>query len=294
MTTNRSIPKDAITIAAPDSSAVAYLEVTATGKCFAKGFSGKRAKADFYYSFKSEAVAREYIARHAESVKARESRRVERRAEVNAAKCLTPLAVWEKARTTGSIAAADAAVCLRAALGRAFPGVKFSVRSDSGLRVSWVDGPKAKDVEAIACKYSFQGFDGMVDCRFYKHRWLSQDGTMSNAFNPNTASCYPGVTAENKDDNATIGDPHAPDAVLVKYGPDFVFCSRGISDAEKERLTRNVCAKYGIEVPALSEPHALERFINSTLVQCERAVGGGEYLAQLVYRASTGAEGMGV
>jgi|GEM_PF-1365614 len=280
-TLDRSIPQNAVTIAAPDSSAVAYLENTA-GKWFAKGYSGKRGKADFYYSFRTEAAAREYIARHADAVKSREASRVERKAQITAGKCLTPLAVWEKARTTRQISSPDAAVCLRAALGRAFPGVKFSVRSDSGLRVSWVDGPKVKDVEAVAGKYSFQGFDGMVDCRYQKRRWLAQDGSMSNAHNPNFASCYPGVTAENKDDGATIGDPHAPDAVLVEYGPDFVFCNRHLSDAEEERLTRFVCDRYGIEVPSLAEPHALQRFINSTIVP-----GSGEYLSQLVYRAST-------
>ena len=41
MTQNRSIPQNAITIAAPDSSAVAYLESIA-GKFHAKGYRGKR------------------------------------------------------------------------------------------------------------------------------------------------------------------------------------------------------------------------------------------------------------
>ncbi len=276
-------PKEAVQIAAADSSAVAYIE-TKSGRVHAKGFSGKRAKPDFYYTFRTEAEAREYIARHAATVKNREAARVARQAQITAAKCLTPLAVWLKAQKEGSISAPDAAVCLRAALARAFPGVKFSVRSDSGLRVSWTDGPQSKAVEAIACKYSFQGFDGMVDCRYQKRRWLSQDGSMSNAHNPNHAGCYPGVTAENKDDGATIGDPHAPDAVLVEYGPDFVFVNRTIGDGEKERLTRAVCADYGITVPPLDAPHALDRFLNSFVTDA------GDYLCQLVHRAA-GEEG---
>ena len=66
-----------------------------------------------------------------------------------------------------------AAKNIRTELKRAFPGVKFSVRSDSyaggnAVRISWTDGPTSEQVEKIADKYSGGSFDGMTDC--YNHR----------------------------------------------------------------------------------------------------------------------------
>src|SRR5712664_1297342 len=56
-------------------------------------------------------------------------------------------------RELSSVAAAAAEI--RAGLKKAFPGVKFSVRSDnysmgSSINVKWVDGPTPKAVEKIA------------------------------------------------------------------------------------------------------------------------------------------------
>lgn len=58
-----------------------------------------------------------------------------------------------------------AAKNIRAQLKAAFPGVKFSVtkRGYGTLNVSWTDGPKVVDVDAITDPYQSGSFDGMQD-----------------------------------------------------------------------------------------------------------------------------------
>ncbi len=63
---------------------------------------------------------------------------------------------------------------LRAELKRAFPAVKFSVRSESysggdSIHVGWTDGPLLEDVDKISGKYQEGSFDGMTDCYNYDH-----------------------------------------------------------------------------------------------------------------------------
>ena len=61
--------------------------------------------------------------------------------------------------------AAKRAAQVRASLKAEFPGVKFSVRSDSysggdSIRIEWTDGPTEEDVKAIA-----QKFESVNRCR---------------------------------------------------------------------------------------------------------------------------------
>lgn len=61
---------------------------------------------------------------------------------------------------------------IRAELKKAFPGVKFRVRSQSysggcSIRVGWDFGPTTKAVEAVVDKYQYCGFDGMQDLKTY-------------------------------------------------------------------------------------------------------------------------------
>ena len=65
-----------------------------------------------------------------------------------------------------SHAAASAAI--KAELSKAFPSVKFSVRSDSfsmgnSVDISWQNGPTVAQVEAISQKYQYGSFNGMED-----------------------------------------------------------------------------------------------------------------------------------
>jgi hypothetical protein len=53
---------------------------------------------------------------------------------------------------------------LRIELKKAFPGVKFSIRSDyNSVRIAWTDGPTTDHVKAITGKYEGGHFDGMDD-----------------------------------------------------------------------------------------------------------------------------------
>lgn len=68
---------------------------------------------------------------------------------------------------------ASCAKAIRADLKAAFPGIKFSVRSESysggdSVRISWVDGPAYEAVDSIGQKYRAGNFDGMTDCYNYR------------------------------------------------------------------------------------------------------------------------------
>lgn len=63
---------------------------------------------------------------------------------------------------------AGAAAAIKAELKTKFPGIKFSVTSDSfsmgdSVDIRWEDGPTTKDVEEYADKYQYGHFNGMED-----------------------------------------------------------------------------------------------------------------------------------
>ncbi len=54
---------------------------------------------------------------------------------------------------------------VKAELKKAFPHIKFSVKSDyDSVRVSWTNGVTVAMVEEITNKYEMGSFDGMRDC----------------------------------------------------------------------------------------------------------------------------------
>ena len=62
---------------------------------------------------------------------------------------------------------------IRRELKKAFPDVKFSVRSDSfsmgcSIDISWQDGPTTTEVDALINKYQYADFDGMTDSTTYR------------------------------------------------------------------------------------------------------------------------------
>lgn len=105
-----------------------------------------------------------------------------------------------------------AAKNIRIELKRAFPTIKFSVRSSrfsmgDSIDVSWVDGPIAAQVDEIIGCYAAGSFDGMDDSYTYA------SSAWTDAF----------------------GD--------AKY----VHCSRDSSDKAVASAARFVCARYGID-----------------------------------------------
>lgn len=79
-----------------------------------------------------------------------------------------------------------AAENIRRELKAAFPGVKFSVRSDyNAVDIGWQDGPTSKQVEAVVGKYKAGGFNGMED--IYED---DPDATFAQVFgDPDYVSC---------------------------------------------------------------------------------------------------------
>lgn len=109
---------------------------------------------------------------------------------------------------------AETAKLIRAALKEAFPGVKFSVRSDvysggASIRVNYTNGPSASQVKGIA--QAFQGgyFDGMTDYQ----------GTNYNSL----------------------------DGVEVRFGADFVFVNRNLTQPVLTGIVSVVLNKYALD-----------------------------------------------
>lgn len=71
---------------------------------------------------------------------------------------------------------------IRIELKRAFPGVKFSVKSErysggDNISVGWTDGPTTEQVDKIVDKYSGGSFDGMTDSYDYSDAvWIDVYG----------------------------------------------------------------------------------------------------------------------
>lgn len=82
---------------------------------------------------------------------------------------------YKKANPKRTSSHAGAAKTLKAELQTAFPGIKFSVKSDSfsmgdSVNVSYEDGPAYHIVDDIASKYQYGHFNGMEDIYEYSNR----------------------------------------------------------------------------------------------------------------------------
>lgn len=113
-----------------------------------------------------------------------------------------------------------AAKNMRIELKRAFPSVKFSVKSSrfSGgddIRVSWIDGPMVEQVDEIIDRYQGGDFDGMQDLYNYRHNvWIDAFGDAKYVF-----------SQRNYSDAAVAG---AIRSVKAKYAANLV--QRGIEE----------------------------------------------------------------
>lgn len=75
------------------------------------------------------------------------------------------------------LSCAETAKLVRQALKESFPGVKFSVRSDSysggaSIDVRWEDGPTGKQVDEILGAFEGAYFDGMIDYKGSRYHKL--------------------------------------------------------------------------------------------------------------------------
>lgn len=151
------------------------------------------------------------------------------------------------------ISVAETAKLLRESLKKAFPGVKFGVRSKSysggaSITVYWTDGPKAKAVDAVCGQFTGADFDGMIDLKTHNSSWLMPDGSAIVARAQGTTGSRGVIPGQ---ENAK---PH-PDAKLVHFGADFIFTSHSHSELEMLKASLAVSDKYGLP-PAnvISEP----------------------------------------
>ncbi len=134
---------------------------------------------------------------------------------------------------TRYLTCAETAKLVRAELAKHFPGVKFSVRSQSysggaSITVSWTDGPRASLVDPILNCFEGRSFDGMNDLASSQESWLLPDGSADLAYRPDSyGGSIPGFVSD---------APH-PNAELVHFGAHYVHSARHVSDFDnKERL----------------------------------------------------------
>lgn len=120
---------------------------------------------------------------------------------------------------TEYIDAADVAKLVRKALKSNFPGIKFSVRTSkyaggASINVKWTDGPRQSDVEAVTRLYTGATFDGMRDLKEYHSSILTdEDGNVRE----------------------------------VRFGADFIFCSRNHSAERVEKAVAKVEGDFGLD-----------------------------------------------
>ena len=130
------------------------------------------------------------------------------------------------------ISVTDTAKLIRPALAKHFPGIKFSVRSESysggaSINVSWTDGPRTKEIDLIIKGFEGRSFDGMNDLASPQHSWINPDGQAELAYRPDS---YGGSIPE------FVSDAPHPAAEMVHFGANYVFSNRHISNFdEKEK-----------------------------------------------------------
>lgn len=164
------------------------------------------------------------------------------------------------------IASKDVAKILKIKLAEAFPGVKFSVKSDySAVDVYWENGPHPLFVDAIIDKYSFGGFDGSIDLAYSNKNWLLPNGDMVPASSEGTQGSMGYVPS-------FATDCPQPGAVLVKFGPKYVSSHHSYSDEVYDSLVAKYCQENGIELPEGVKPWDYH------------VAAFGERLSTLVYR----------
>lgn len=151
-------------------------------------------------------------------------------------------------RETEYLSCAETAKLVRAALKRAFPTTKFSVRSDvysggASIDIGWTDGPRRERVEEIAKRFEGADFDGMIDLKTSRQHYLTDAGDVTLAHATGTEGSrgvIPGY------DNPTP----PPAARRVHFGADFIFCQRRLSNeadrtAQAIEIIRDRCVTTG-------------------------------------------------
>ena len=220
----RWYPKGSMVLNQPDGLGVAYVSLMGAvkGSWQLVAYRGTAGKPELNFSYRNREQAERKVSEWFDSLLAHKAQVVCYKAKANEPATL-------KAGECNYLSTAETARLIRSAVKKAFPNVKFSVRSDSysggsSIRVDWTDGPTTKQVNAIASQYEGSGFDGSIDLKYGFTSWLSPDGSAIVADCSGTVGSRGSVPAIHND------KPHA-DAVLVRFSSDFVFCSRRYSES---------------------------------------------------------------
>lgn len=147
------------------------------------------------------------------------------------------------------LSCAETAKLVRTALKKAFPTIKFSVRSSvyaggASIDVDWTDGPCTKAVEQVASVYAGGEFDGMIDMAYSKSAWLMPDGSAAFGSSPGSQSSM-GV-----DPSFDYPAP-SPTARKVQFGADFVFCNKHYSAPTFTTAVAKICVEHSLDMPEI-------------------------------------------
>lgn len=177
------------------------------------------------------------------------------------------------------ISTTDTAKLIRATLKAKFPKTKFSVRSSkysggSSIRISWMDGPTTKMVDAYVQAFSGGGFDGMIDMKYHSDSWLYPNGMASFMSTSGTEGSRGTVPSSDM-------TPVADGAIPVSFSADFVFTARGASADALWRVLQAYSAKWGDELAAaihagkvyVTEDKWGARIENADLYKSESPIG---------------------
>lgn len=140
---------------------------------------------------------------------------------------------------------ADVAKLIRPALKKAFPAVKFSVRSrgyagGSSIDVTWTDGPTTQQVDAVTKVYEGNRFDGMDDLQYHADQWLCPEHGASVA-----------RTYGSGDDRSGEVDPRCCEhAESVRFGVGYVQTQRRYSPEFRAELEAAVSRETGLPYDA--------------------------------------------
>src|SRR5690348_11341329 len=123
---------------------------------------------------------------------------------------------------------AETAKLVRPALRDRFPGVKFSVRSDTysggaSIDVRWGGGPSQAAVDETCRPFRGADFDGSIDLMHYRRHWLLPNGRVVLESDEGTVGSR-GTHPRRKGPGAEFGE--VTGARLVHFGADFIFTRR--------------------------------------------------------------------
>ena len=168
---------------------------------------------------------------------------------------------YVKMSEDGWVDTADAAKALRQELKKAFPGVKFGVRTSkytggSSIRVDWFDGPTTDRVKEITRHYQGQSFDGSIDMAYYNKQWALEDGTIRYGGTQGTSDSMGYVAKE---------DLPAPTPTAKKAHTNcYVFTDRSYTKAFMDAVASEIASKWGVDSLVVVDQGSYGAYIKDT------------------------------